>query len=225
MDIEGLEKRLEDVKREALAGLRRAASGDDTSAIIAAGDRLKSLNALEEKLEGARTVVMTVDAALQRYLRIGTDGRAHRPSSNDAAPLSAKARGELRRKHFVERLSAAEGIELQNLSGVLYETPSGAVVGIPTASPLDDSPNRWWLGLPGDQFDLAALLCEHDDGRIVALVLDEDFLSKHGRSLSRDERGQEKFVVLFEGGSYYLQVPNVGRINVDSYRDKFDRFV
>jgi hypothetical protein len=222
MNIAELEMRLADLKATALADVRRAASDDDTAATIDAGDRLKGVNSLEEKLGAAKGIVLSIEAALERYARLNANGGAVASIPGEGASLSAKARGELRRKQFVERLSSIEGIELRHATGVLYEAPSGAVVGIPTASPLDDSPNRWWLGLPGDEFSVAALLCEHEDGSIVAVVLDQDFLKEFGPSLSRDHREQEKFVVLREGASYFVQVPNVGRINVDQYRDNFD---
>ena len=221
MDIAELEMRVAGLKAKVLADVRRAASDNDISATIEAGDRLKGLSSLEEKLGAARGIVLGVEAALVRYVRPNGSGPVA-PASVGGASVSAKARGERRRKQFVERLSSSEGIQLRQVTGVLYEAPSGAIVGIPTASPLDDSPNRWWLGLPGDKFNVAALLCEHGDGSIVALVLDQDFLKEFGPSLSRDHRGQEKFVVLHEHGSYFVQVPNVGRINADLYRDNFD---
>jgi len=222
MDIAELETRLAGLKTKVLADVRRAASDNDAVATIEAGDRLKNVSSLEEKLGAARGILLGVEAALERYVRPNASGDAVASASGDGASVSAKARGELRRKQFVERLSSSEGIQLRHATGVLYEAPSGAVVGIPTASPLDDSPNRWWLGLPGDEFNVAALLCEQEDGCIVAVVLDQDFLTKFGPSLSRDHRGQEKFVVLREGGSYFVQVPNVGRINANVYRDNFD---
>ena len=222
MDIAELEMRLAGLKAEVLADVGRAASDHDTAATIDAGDRLKSVSSLEEELGTARGIVLGVEAALERYVRPNASGGAVALTSGDGASVSAKARGELRRKQFFERLSTSEGIQLRHVTGVLYEAPSGALVGIPTASPLDDSPNRWWLGLPGDKFNVAALLCEHEDGSIVAVVLDQDFLKEFGPSLSRDHRAQEKFVVLREGGSYFVQVPNVGRINADVYRDNFD---
>jgi hypothetical protein len=220
MDFSGLEARIAELKSTALADVHRAASESDTPATIEAGDRLKGVTSLEEKVTAARGIILGVEAALQRYTR-PTNGQVTAPAA-DAASLSAKARGELRRKQFVHRLASVEGIELRHVAGVLYEAPSGRVVGIATASALDDSPNRWWLGLPGDQFDIAALLCEHEDGTIVAIILDQDFLSQHGPSLSRDHRSQQKFVVLRDGPSYFLQVPEVGRINVGDYRENFD---
>src|SRR5207248_3024948 len=74
MDIAKLEMRLADLKATALADVRRAASDDDTAATIHAGDRLKGVNSLEEKLGAAKGIVLSVEGALERYARLNANG-------------------------------------------------------------------------------------------------------------------------------------------------------
>src|SRR6266487_1194059 len=76
IDIAELEMRLADLKATALADVRRAASDDDTAATIDAGDRLKGVNSLEEKLGAAKGIVLSVEAALERYARLNANGGA-----------------------------------------------------------------------------------------------------------------------------------------------------
>src|SRR5205085_2070182 len=106
-------------------------------------------------------------------------------------PVGAKRKGDARRRALINRLRLNEGIGLTQVRGVIYKVDGiGLKVGIASSSWNPQETNRWFLGLPGGEFDHAVLLCELEDNELIALSLNRDFLSDHGALLSRDERGQ-----------------------------------
>src|SRR5262249_10174012 len=108
-------------------------------------------------------------------------------------------RGERARASFLTDLDQ-KGIRLIQDQGrykVIYKTKSGKIVGIPYAQEIPQKePDRWFLGLPGQHFDIVVLLCEASNGELLDFVLPPEFVAEIWDSLSCDKRGQVKFEVL-----------------------------
>jgi hypothetical protein len=107
---------------------------------------------------------------------------------------------------YVTTLGNAQGIQLHRRTEVIYQTRSGKNVGMPFATELPDTPDRWWLGLPDEHFDAIVLLCETGAGQLLDFVLPSEFVSEIWDSLSRDSRDNVKFSVFKVGPDYELRL-------------------
>lgn len=211
------------LKSAALAAVEESAKSGDAGRVVKAAEGLRELQSLEEQLD-------TICRKLQRLARTDSrDGERKDVSQNPQSStnvsihpvLSARRKGDERRALFVEGLRA-DGIDLVRIKGVIYEaTGTGMRVGIASASCNEKDPTRWFLGLPGGEFDHAILLCEDEDSHILGFSLDPEFLGEQTEVLSRDARGQVKFNVVRSGSSYFLSVPGRGGINIDRTRDNY----
>ena len=121
--------------------------------------------------------------------------------------LSAKAKGEERRKAFLAD-AKSHGIEITRIKGVRYRSPNHACIGIASASETDNYHNRWFLGLPPDRYNGFVLLCEDRTGQIHRFMAASSFSDEVLPKLSRDSTGQIKFHVTRNGGRFFLDVPN-----------------
>ncbi len=132
------------------------------------------------------------------------------PFSNEE---SAKSRGERLRSAWVNSM-ASQGNSLSRLRGALYRNAHGETLGIPYSRENAGRPGHWFLGLPGNKFDCAALLCETTKGEIKAICLPREFFAKHGSSFSTSRAwNQTKFNVIGRGNNMYLLVAT-GEIDV-----------
>ena len=123
----------------------------------------------------------------------------------------ARARGQIRRKEYVERLLRA-GVNLSPWRGALYKKPDGRIVGIAYASERRRK-NFWFLGLPKNEFDEAVLLCEADGSTMLEVSLSTAFFAKYGSKLGASQAGQTHFQVERRSLYVYVRVPTVGPVN------------
>lgn len=131
-----------------------------------------------------------------------------------------RALGKRVRMAYPEKLGK-KGITLQQVKGTIYKTKSGQRVGIAVAT--ERQPERWFLGLPADNFDRAILLCQREKGDIVEIHLPESFFDQYGSQMSQS-RGQVEFNVSRRGNGYVLLVPGTDGINTSGFSRDYAAF-
>jgi hypothetical protein len=181
-----------------------AAKNKDSAAILNASRKLETLEnliALGER-----------PSASQRELT------NELPIGNGPEP-SAKARGRYHRDTFVES-ARSRGIALEPVKGSIFKTPTGTRVGIAYAHEGNRrNRDRWFLGLPENQFDQAVLLCEGAGSEVTFFSLPRDFMHQRGTGLSSKD-GQVKFNVFRRGSDYCLLIPRQPAVSLEPFRDR-----
>jgi hypothetical protein len=119
------------------------------------------------------------------------------------------------REDFLEE-QATRGIHT-NGTGKTRITRSGARVVIPVAGWRQQRSSPF-LGATEGTFDRALLLCETPSGTVTPLCVNEDFLAKYGRSLSRSGN-QIKFNVKRSGDAWALTIPGANPVPVPTSQD------
>jgi hypothetical protein len=127
--------------------------------------------------------------------------------------LSKNARGKLRRAEYIQGL-AGNGIRLHHKKGRIYVTASGRRVGITFASEV--VPQKWWMGLLDEHYDIIVLLCESRSGEVIDFVLPPALVQKVWPLLSRNGKQREIHVQL-AGVNFELE-PGKGLGNINQYR-------
>jgi NACalpha-BTF3-like transcription factor len=177
----------------------------------------------------AEAVLRNTSAEVQRLLRQMESREAvisgERPKTvGNATPLgtsepSRKARGKAARSTWLAGLRS-RGVHLRPLGGRAFQTESGHRVGIAYASELSAHPDKWWMGLPEDHYDVVVLLCEESSGNLLDFVLTPDFVSRVWPRLTLSN-GQREWHVVRSGPNYEMDPKkHLGKIN--SYLSHFD---
>ena len=134
------------------------------------------------------------------------------PSQEDTDhSASAKARGESVRSKWVD---SNLGKSVTHIKGTLFRNGRGENLGIAYAKEAETRKERWFLGLPEKKFQSAILLCQPINGKINALCLPSDFISRVKFSVSH---GQAKFMVIKRPGGWFLAVRGAGEVPVTQY--------
>jgi hypothetical protein len=195
-----------------LLEIQAAAREGDTSAVLNSARKLETLENLITLAKKPSTPLTPCPPRPP-----ATDGL----SKENGAALSPKARGHHHRDNFV-RMLQSRGVALQQVKGPIFRTAAGTRVGIAYAHEGNArNKDRWFLGLPENQFDHAMLLCEPEHGELMFFSLPTEFMGQHGSGLScRD--GQVKFSVFRRSGECFLLVPRQGRVNIEPYRDNLN---
>jgi len=95
------------------------------------------------------------------------------------------------------------------------------MMGVPAARELPPRLNKWFLGLPDEHIDVAALLCLSADGQLFDFILPPDVVKNTWDKLSRSAE-QVKINVKRERNSFYLIVPGGGNLLLDPFGSKYD---
>jgi hypothetical protein len=133
--------------------------------------------------------------------------------------LSRKERGKASRDEYLRKL-LAKGINLIRLKGRTFKTLSGKRVGIAYASEV--LANKWWMGLPDEQFDIVILLCQTSSGETLDFVLPPNFVTRVWSRLtfSKAQRQREWHVV--RSGPNYELDPKKALGEITSYISRLD---
>ena len=145
-----------------------------------------------------------------------TNGSFHLRTSEKKS--NAKARGSAWRLEYV-KLRTQSGERLHRIKETLYQTPAGSIRGIAYASESAKRPDKWFLGLPHDQFQEVVLICESLDGSAVQIYLPKNFIDKYGKHFSF-AHGQTLFNVIRNAGKYIISIPNVGAIDLTGFTER-----
>jgi len=207
--------RLTRLKDETLQAIGTAADAGSSDQILKLGGTLSDVEGLIRQYDQIETRLLALEN--------GSTARSAEPTAEPDDPHpqrveTARRRGERRRVEFLESLKA-RGIELRRQRGTIFKTASGNRVGIAFATEVN--PDRWFLGLQEDAFDLAVLLCETRGEHVRAVSLPATFFQQYGSTLSRS-RGQVKFNVTREGTHFFVSVPGIGSIGADQYMEMYD---
>jgi hypothetical protein len=130
----------------------------------------------------------------------------------------AKARGKAWRQEYL-KLRAKSGEHLHRKTETLYQTSAGLVRGIAYGSESEKRPDKWFLGLPHGQFQEAVLICESLNGAAVQIHLPKSFVEKYGKNFS-SAHGQTLFNVIRNAGKIFLNVPNIGTIDLMNFVER-----
>jgi len=123
--------------------------------------------------------------------------------------------GQDARSRFVA-LGSRAGFRLMPLGGKAYQTSSGKKVGITFANELEGRPDRWWLGINDDHYDVVVLLCNQQSGSMLDFILPFEDIRRLWPSLSRSA-GEVKFNVIREGETYSLSMPPQRRESISRF--------
>jgi hypothetical protein len=143
------------------------------------------------------------------------NGNFHFQTSEKKA--SAKARGKAWRLGYVKS-KAQLGEHLHRITETLYRTPAGLTRGIAYASESAKRPEKWFLGLPHDQFQEVVLICESLDGSAVQIHLPKSFMDKCGKHFSF-AHGQTLFNIIRSGGKFIISIPNMEPIDLTGFTE------
>jgi len=207
----GLKAELADLKNRTIAAIEQAAEHRDTRQIM-------HLSALLADIERDEQSASALEDRAAAY-----EARLQRPDEVPAVPQPrqvAEVTGHMQNRRDPRaaramRVDYAIAHGLGNLGGTMYKTRSGATVGIAAATEV--IPNRWFLGITPKHIELETmvLLCQSGNA-VLDFVLPMTFLSDAWPRLSRSG-GQVKFNVDRRDGSYWLQVPDVGPLDIRRY--------
>ena len=153
----------------------------------------------------------------QEHLGHKFNGSVHLPLPSSEKKSDAKARGRAWRLEYVKS-KAQTGERLQRVTETLYQTPVGLVRGIAYASESPKRPDKWFLGLPKDQFQEVVLICESLDGSAVQIHLPPIFMDEHGRNFS-SAHGQTLFNVIRNAGKFIVSIPNTRPVELTKYTE------
>jgi len=125
------------------------------------------------------------------------------PPNRTQHPATGKIAGEKARGELLATLQE-HGVRLVRAGKRVFHTPSGRKLGIAYASEVPERPDKWWLGLPDEPFDIVVLLCRSLDGGLSEFVLPSHFVTQVWPQLSRNSSGQRIFHVYKSGPNYEL---------------------
>ena len=167
-------------------------------------------------LQATSLAVERISTQLELDSELSTSTEGDRPSSSADLP-SRKARGKASRDEYLRRLRT-KGIDLSRLKGRTFQTSSGKRVGIAYASEINA--NKWWMGLPDEQYDVVVLLCETSLGETLDFVLPPDFVNRVWRRLTLSNEQREWHVV--KGGPNYELDPKRKLGQITAYLSRIE---
>lgn len=134
---------------------------------------------------------------------------------------SFKQIGKEERRNFI-REAEKRGIILSEEKGQLYRDKSNGLVGIAYASERENTPNRWFLGLPNKKYHSIILICRNENYKTIYFIFPYSLCTKYQDKLSKDKTGgQIKFNILQKNG-FKFSIPGSESITIDEYINKFD---
>jgi len=113
-----------------------------------------------------------------------------------------KRRAEDFRKAYFHH-EKQNGNESQLVENDYFTDEQGAKVGITWSEEPDGT---WFLNLRSGKFDDAILLCQTKPDGSLVVRLPRVFLNRYRNLLSRDTRGQFKFNIVRERGTFYIRL-------------------
>lgn len=202
--------RIERLKEKEMRKVEQAASQGDVAALVSHTRRVEKLDSLETQY---KEIERTVNA-----IQNGSNADACSPTLRE---MSAKAKGDIRREEFVDAIQK-QGYEINHYKKhVLYTIAPDKIIGIAYASEVQ--PNKWWLGLPVENYHAFVLLCENEQGLVNRFIFPKTFYNEHRSKFSRDQDGKQlKFNIMLQNGRYALKIPSHRDIYINIYLDKLE---
>jgi hypothetical protein len=199
-----LAARLANLKKKVMVKIANAAGVHDTRLVA-------SYSALASRIEDDERSIATVTERISRYVSELTDptsnalfnGAADTRMVHGGRSGAARAEGFSARKTFLDA-GRGRGYRLMARGRTIFETPRGRKVAILFAN--EQRPDRWFLGMSDEKYDVVVLLCQDSDGALFDFILPWEFMEKFWRAFSRSG-GQVKFNVSRSGGNWSLLIP------------------
>ncbi len=228
-----LENRIQHLKKFALEKVEGAAKKSDTQNVILNSRMVEEIERLSNILADIHVKVDSLekkiknppDSASDNLLSQDSeqfiprlDSLARSSSLSKYIKESPRVRGETKRREFVDSVKEA-GINLIHQRGALYVTDHDGLVGIAYAS--ERQPNRWFLGLPDNDYAALVLICETDRSDLLNFILPSDFFHKYRDSFSF-VKGQIKFNIVCRGNDYTMIIPNSGNIRINQFLNNYN---
>jgi len=223
-----LTSQLTSLKKKAMKKIGEAAGEHDIS-------RIRVLSEIANKIEGDLTHLTAIEERVNSYEKELAHS-THLPSSPSnlkdilkditenikrVSPSRSQRRqmGQNARNRFVE-LGSRVGFRLIPLGGKAYRTTSGKKIGVTFANELEGKPDRWWLGIKDEHYDVVVLLCNQGSGSMLDFILPYEEIKEIWPSLSRSA-GEVKFNIIREGETYSLLVPPQRRESISRFLGKY----
>ncbi len=212
------QERLKQLRAQVLRKIEDAAKTGNTSLVVSSSKIVEEIESLEKQLTEIITSLDSIEKLVERNGDLDSV-ELSTPFSSQQKSLSPKKRGQERRNSFVKRAKEL-GIHMLQLKGVQYKVNNRNLIGIAYSG--ETRPNRWFLGLPPENFDTIVLLCERKNGQILSFVLSKEFYQKIKNLMSTDDNGQLKYNISFRNGEYQFMIPERGYEKINLFLDNFD---
>ncbi len=203
--------RITKMKAEILIEITKSAKAGDTSAIVSSSAYLQTLERCQKQAED---ILRTLDRLERGEILSVVD----LPSPSNPN-FSNKKKGEMHRNALVNKLQE-QGIDIHQIKGVRYCINPDLKVGIAFASEV--SPDKWWLGLPRDDYYAFVLICKNEKGSTANFIFPRSFYEEHASTFSVDANGQVKFNIRLRNNFYCMKLPGQKEIYLTEYVDAIE---
>jgi len=132
------------------------------------------------------------------------------------------------REEFIQICNKRE-IKLLSRKRTIVSTPRGALIALPFARELPDTPDRWFLGVNAGSppsicpYRCIAFLCQGLDERLLTFIVPQKHLQQHWNQFSR--HGDVKFNIRRDGVNFTLDVPGNNPIRLNAYQEAYDNLI
>jgi hypothetical protein len=234
-----LRNSLTSLKENIMAKIQLAASQQHTQVIILLGTFAKQVDldlaTLSEIEEHTRFLKDQLDALNlsdnTEAMMNGHHGIKVLPRSISAEVPNSSARKQgmdaarIAREEFVQTCNN-RGTRLLSKKRTIVSTPRGALIALPFARELPDTPDRWFLGVNAGStpsicpYRCIAFLCQGLDERLLTFIVPQKHLQQHWNQFSR--HGDVKFNIRRDGVNFTLDVPGNNPIRLNTYQEAYD---
>lgn len=214
-----LATQLMNLKKKTMQKIAEAAGAHDTK-------RVTAYSALANRIEDDERTLTNVIRRIEEYEKEITDSTntstlreimdeitSAKSSTRKVRSSTGKEEGFMAREIFLDA-GVDRGYRLIPLGKTVFETNKGNKVAIPFAN--EQRPDRWFLGISDERYDVVVLLCQEKDGNLFDFIVPRDFLEKFWRAFSRSG-GQVKLNVSRHGKIWHLIVPGFEPQSIGSF--------
>ena len=198
--------------------IAETAKGDDPTSVIALARLLEECGNLLRRYEELESAMLGLEGSVRGNDPSVTAG------NRDNLGLSPKERGREERERFLALLRM-KGIKINQdgRSEVSFTIKQGKL-GVAFSSENEKYPNRWFLGLPKENYALIVFLCRHRSSQTDHFILPRSVVSENLNYFSLSRDGQFKFSILRKGSRLELAIPKRKRLDLTPFRDNFGAF-
>jgi hypothetical protein len=206
-----VEDKILNLKEETKTKIEQALKNNNTDAIVAAAKDLDLIGRLEKQYREIETAIIS-------FAQRGSFDMDKSKKINK----SFKQIGKEERENFI-REAETRGIILSKEKGQLYRDISNGLVGIAYASECENTPNRWFLGLPNKEYRTIVLICRDEHLKTTYFIFPYTFCTQYQDKFGTDKKDEQiKFNVSVKNGIYTIKVPDSEPIIINEYIDKYD---
>jgi hypothetical protein len=215
------ETKLQDIKKEILEGVKKAARQGNIESIVFLGKAAEQCDNLiigHKNLE-KRIKEFCISIFSTQGLRLNQHKETKERFEDNITTFrpSPKREGAIIRNVWVNNIKTI-GVKLTG-HGKRFQTESGIYVSVASANELNRPQllNKWFLGLKDEQMDVVVvLLCRDLEKEVHDIVIPVSELGASWETLSRS-RGQVKFNIRRQREEFKLLVPSNEPLDVTKY--------